>query len=44
MPKVEESAFSANQFLFKLIVQTAHTLTLAQTDHQSSMFKKSGLE
>jgi hypothetical protein len=30
MPKVEESAFSANQFLFKLTVQTAHTLTLAQ--------------
>jgi len=26
MPKVEESAFSANQFLFKLIVPKAHTL------------------
>jgi len=44
VPKVEESAFSVNQFLFKLIVPKAHALTLAQTDHQSSMFKKSGLE
>jgi hypothetical protein len=34
VPKVEESAFSANQFLFKLIVPTAHTLTLA---HFSSL-------
>jgi hypothetical protein len=29
VPKVEESAFSANQFLFKIMVPTAHTLTLA---------------
>jgi hypothetical protein len=29
LPKVKESAFSANQFLFKLTVPKAHTLTLA---------------
>jgi hypothetical protein len=34
MPKVEESAFGANQFLFKLAVPKAHTLTLA---HFSSL-------
>jgi len=28
VPKVEESAFSANHFLFKLIVPKAHTSTL----------------
>ncbi len=34
VPKVEESAFSANQFLYKLTVPKAHTLTLA---HFSSL-------
>ena len=34
VPKVEESAFSVNQFLFKLIVTKAHALTLA---HFSSL-------
>jgi hypothetical protein len=34
VPKVEESAFSANQFLSKLLVPKAYTLTLA---HFSSL-------
>jgi hypothetical protein len=34
VPKVEENAFSAHQFLFKLMVPEAHTLTLA---HFSSL-------
>jgi len=43
VPKVEESAFSANHFLLKLIVPRAHTSTLAQTDHHYAILKKSGL-
>ncbi len=33
MPKVEESVFSANHFLLKLIVPRAQPSTPAQTDH-----------
>ncbi len=33
LPKVEESAFSANHFLLKWIVPRAQPSTLAQTDH-----------
>jgi len=45
VPKVEESAaFSANHFFLKLIVPRTQPSTLAQTDHQHAIPKKSGLE
>jgi len=36
LPKVEESAFSANHFLLKLIVPRAQPSALAQTDPPAS--------
>jgi len=40
VPKIEESAFSANHYLIKWIVPRVHTSTLDQANHQYSIPKK----